>query len=223
MPAAAPVPRRPTVLTLDSAADLLTGPGCPVCRYAGEAGDRYLAWFALEGHAGAVTISRMCASLSMCARHTRALMSQPGAARRLTAVHRYLVRAARDRLADDLVRERYRELGGLCVPHLRAASARSTVVRRLVQCLPGDVAEYERGTPAQLLQPRAQRSGSLDRDQAAQGFCPQVDVGSRLGFGWLDRFSAHRTRAARGQAHQARPTWRASTAPAACPAPRPWS
>jgi hypothetical protein len=155
MPAAAPVPRGPTVLTLGTAADLLTRPGCPVCRYTAEAGDRYLAWFALEGHADTVTITRLCSSLGMCARHTRALMSQPGAARRLTAVHRYLVRAARDRLAgrparpadcpacehddgaagrsldvlleglaDDLVRERYRELGGLCVPHLRAASAR---------------------------------------------------------------------------------------------------
>jgi hypothetical protein len=155
MPTAAPVPRGPTMLTLYTAADLLTGPGCPVCRYAGEASDRYLAWWALEGHADSVTVTRLCASLGMCARHTRGLMSQPGAARRLTALHRYLVRAARDRLAgraarpggcpacehddgaagraldtlldglaDDLVRDRYRELGGLCIPHLRAASAR---------------------------------------------------------------------------------------------------
>ncbi len=82
-------------------------------------------------------------------------MSQPGAARRLTAVYRYLMREARDRLtgraarpggcpacehddgaagraldtlldglADDLVRDHYRELGGLCIPHLRAASMR---------------------------------------------------------------------------------------------------
>jgi hypothetical protein len=141
------------VLSLYSAADLLTGPGCPVCRYAGEAGDRYLAWFALEAHAEAVTITRLCASLGMCPRHTRRLMSQPGAAIRLTAVYRYVMEAARDRLAgrtaplapcpacehDDAsagraldtlldgltgssVRERYLELGGLCVPHLRAAA-----------------------------------------------------------------------------------------------------
>ena len=155
MPAATPIPRGPTVLTLYSAADLLTGPGCPVCRYAYEAGDRYLAWFALEGHADAATVTRLCTSLGMCARHTRGLMSQPGAARRLTAVYRYLVREARDRFtgrparpvgcaacehddgavgraldtlldgpADDLVRDRYRELGGLCIPHLRAAWTR---------------------------------------------------------------------------------------------------
>ena len=155
MPAATPIPRGPTVLTLYSAADLLTGPGCPVCRYAGEAGDRYLAWFALEGHADSVTVTRLCTSLGMCARHTRGLMSQPGAARRLTAVYRYLTREARDRLAgraartgrcpacehddgaagraldtlldglaDDQVRDRCRELGGLCIPHVRAASAR---------------------------------------------------------------------------------------------------
>ena len=155
MPAATPIPRGPMVLTLYTAVDLLTGPGCPVCRYADEAGDRYLAWFALEAHADAVTITRLCSSLGMCPRHTRGLMSQPGAARRLTAVYRYVMEAARDRLTgraarlgvcpacqhddgavgraldtllegltDNAVRERYRELGGLCIPHLRAASAR---------------------------------------------------------------------------------------------------
>lgn len=164
MPAATPIPRGPAVLTVYSAADLLTGPGCPVCRYAGEAAGRYLAWFALEGHGDAVTVTRLCASLGMCPRHTRGLMSQPGAARRLTAVYRYLVRAARDclagraarpggcpacehddgtagraletlleGLADGLVRDRYRELGGLCIPHLRAASARGD--RRVIAWL----------------------------------------------------------------------------------------
>ena len=63
MPSAVPMPRGPTVLTLYSAADLLTRPGCPVCRYAAEAGDRYLARFALEAHADAVTITRLCSSL----------------------------------------------------------------------------------------------------------------------------------------------------------------
>ena len=155
MPAAAPIPRGPTVLTLYTAADLLTAPGCPVCRYAGEAGDRYLAWFALDAHADAVTITRLCKSLGMCPRHTRGLMSQPGAAHRLTAVYRYVVAEALDRvgghaasvdacpacehdhgvvgravdtlldgLTDESVRERYRELGGLCIPHLRTAAAR---------------------------------------------------------------------------------------------------
>jgi hypothetical protein len=155
VPGPAPIPRGPTVLTLYGASDLLTGPGCPVCRYAQEASDRYLAWFALEGHADTVTITRLCSSLGMCPRHTRGLMSQPGAAGRLTAVYRYVMEAARDRLsgrpgrpgrcpacghddgaagraldtliddlADDAVRERYRELGGLCLPHVRSASAR---------------------------------------------------------------------------------------------------
>ena len=141
------------MLTLYTASDLLTGPGCPVCRYAGEAADRYLAWFALEAHADAVIITRLCSSLGMCPRHTRALMHQPGAASRLTAVYRYVVPAARERLsgrparlgacpgcahddgaaeraldtlleglADRRVRGRYRELGGLCIPHLQAAS-----------------------------------------------------------------------------------------------------
>jgi|GEM_PF-1461131 len=153
MPSAAPIPRGPTVLTLYTAADLLTGPGCPVCRYADEAGDRYLAWFALEAHSDAVTITRLCSSLGMCPRHMRGLMSQPGAAHRLTAVYRYVMEAARDLLSgravsigacpacehdrgavgraldtlldgltDDSVRARCRELGGLCIPHLRTAA-----------------------------------------------------------------------------------------------------
>jgi hypothetical protein len=157
MPSATPIPRGPTVLTLYTAADLLTGPGCPVCRYADEVGDRYLAWFALEAHSDAVTITRLCSSLGMCGRHARALMSQPGAASRLTAVYRYVVEAARDRLsgreasiaacpacerddgavsraletlleglADDRVRDRYLELGGLCIAHLGAASVRGS-------------------------------------------------------------------------------------------------
>lgn len=157
MPAATPIPRAPAILTLDTAAALLTGPGCPVCRYADEAGDRYFAWFAFEAHAQAHTLTRLCASLGMCPPHTRTLMRQPGAEVRLTAVCRYLVQAARDRLtgpaprldrcpacnhddeaagravdtlieglADNQIRDRYHELGSLCVPHLRTASARSS-------------------------------------------------------------------------------------------------
>jgi hypothetical protein len=99
MPSATPIPGGPSALLLGSAMGLLTRPGCPVCRYAAEAGDRYLAWFALEGHADPVTVTRLCASLGACARHTRALMGQPGAATRLTAVYRYLLQAARAQLA----------------------------------------------------------------------------------------------------------------------------
>ena len=84
-------------------------------------------------------------------------MSQPGAPSRLTAVYRYVLQTARDRLSghaarlaicpacehddgaaaraldtlvegltDDQVRDRYRELGGLCIPHLRTTSARGS-------------------------------------------------------------------------------------------------
>ena len=98
MPSATPVPRGPSVLVLGSADGLLTRPGCPVCRYAAEASERYLAWFALEAHADPVTITRLCASLGICARHTRRLMGQPGAAPRLTAVYRYVLQTAREQL-----------------------------------------------------------------------------------------------------------------------------
>jgi hypothetical protein len=99
MPTATPIPRGPSVITLYGAADLLTAPGCPVCRYAAEAGDRYLGWFALEGHAQPGLLATLGGSLGMCAAHSRRLMSQPGAAVRLTVVYRYVVTAARERLA----------------------------------------------------------------------------------------------------------------------------
>jgi hypothetical protein len=154
VPAATPLPRGPSVLTLYSAEDLLTAPGCPICRYATEASDRYLGWFALEGHAQPATITTLCTSLGMCPRHTRRLMSQPGASVRLTAVYRYVMTAARDRLTgnarrittcpgcehdeaaarralgtlleglvDSAVLHRCQDLGGLCLPHLDAATA----------------------------------------------------------------------------------------------------
>ena len=98
VPAAAPLPRGPSLVTLDSARALLTGSGCPVCWYAREASDRHLAWFALEAHADAGTITRLCASLGMCAVHTRRVTAQPGAGARLTVVYRYVLTAGRDRL-----------------------------------------------------------------------------------------------------------------------------
>jgi hypothetical protein len=93
MPSAAPVPRGPSVLLLGSSAGLLTVTGCPACRYLAESSDAYLAWFALEGHADPDVLHRMCASRGMCARHTRRLLAQPGAAFRMTAVYQYVVAA----------------------------------------------------------------------------------------------------------------------------------
>jgi len=154
MPAATPLPRSPSILTLYNAEDLLIAPGCPVCNYAAEASDRYLTWIALEGHAEMGTITRLCAGLGACAEHTRRLAGQPGSAIRLTAMYRYIVIAARDRLTgraprlvaclvcehdsaaagraletlleglrESVVRDRYRDLGGLCLPHLNTATA----------------------------------------------------------------------------------------------------
>jgi hypothetical protein len=195
MPAATPIPRGPSVLTLYSAADLLTRPGCPVCRYAGEASDRYFSWFALEGHAQAVTITRLCASLGMCPRHTRGLLTQPGAAPRLTAVNRYLVQAARgqltgrsarlagcpacehdaaaaaraldtllDELPDPSVQQRYRELGGLCIPHLGSATGRAR--RRL----PGWLADPVTAALAAPTPPGPGWLTGIDHDAAARAW-----------------------------------------------------
>lgn len=164
MPAATPLPRGPSVLSLYGAADLLTAPGCPVCRYAAEASDRYSGWFALEGHSQAELITTLCASLGMCARHTRGLMSQPGAATRLAPVYRHVLTGVRVRLAgrtmsiaacpacrhDDAAADRAldtlldgladaralrlcQDLGGVCLPHLRAAAEHGP--RRIVVSL----------------------------------------------------------------------------------------
>jgi hypothetical protein len=149
VPGAAPLPRGPSVLLLGSAAELLTGPGCPVCRYTAEASEAYLNWFALEGHRDAGVLNRVLASRGMCAPHTRRLVSQPGAATRLTAVFRYVLEAAtrdlfarpavcpacehdaadEERVLDILLdhlqagdRHAYKEHGGLCLPHLRRAA-----------------------------------------------------------------------------------------------------
>lgn len=157
MPSAIPLPRGPSVLVLGSAWSLLASPGCPACRYLADSRERFLSWFALEGHADPVAISRLCASRGMCPRHTRTLMSQPGAATRLTALYGYVLRAVGQELvrrpgraapcpacahddaavrravemllgalADGIVAERYRETGGLCLPHLRVAVVRGS-------------------------------------------------------------------------------------------------
>jgi hypothetical protein len=135
---------------------LLTSAGCPLCRYVAEASDRHLIWFAMEAHGQPDTITRLCRTLGLCPRHTRGLLTQPGAGARLTVVYRYLLQAGREYLSagrqppeacpscardteaadraldalltglhDEEIRDRYRALGGLCLPHLRFAAARS--------------------------------------------------------------------------------------------------
>jgi hypothetical protein len=149
VPSATPVPRGPSTLLLGSAADLLTRAGCPVCRYAAESAEAYLAWFALEGHHDTDVLSRVVAARGMCPSHTRRLLTQPGASSRLAAVFRYVIEAAmrdpfarpapcpaceHDAAAEDRVlealldqveggdRQAYKRHGGLCLPHLRRAA-----------------------------------------------------------------------------------------------------
>ncbi|MGH3159013.1 MAG: hypothetical protein ACRDNF_20905, partial [Streptosporangiaceae bacterium] len=99
MPAAVPLPGRPTAFTLGSIDVLLGERGCGICRYTAGASDQYLSWFALEAHADPGTVNRLCESAGMCPRHSRALISQPGAARRLTPLYRCILQAVPARLA----------------------------------------------------------------------------------------------------------------------------
>jgi hypothetical protein len=168
MPSAIPVPRGPSHLVLFGAEDLLRGAGCPVCRYASEADDRFSGWFVLEAHADISMITRLGQSLGMCPVHTRGLHRQPGAETRMTAVYRYLLRAAAKYLAagtspqvpcpacahgaeatlravDALVSAWQDDGlgegyrdGSLCLPHLRATLPRSG--RRLGSWLARDMA-----------------------------------------------------------------------------------
>jgi hypothetical protein len=179
MPSATPLPRGPAGLALFGAEDLLSSRGCPVCRYVAEAEDRFAGWFALEAHGDPSMITLLCRSLGLCPRHTRGLLGQPGAGARMTAVYRYLLRAAGGYLADgtspsapcpacdradeagqraadtlltglgeDGLRERYRDAGGLCLPHLRAAVPRAG--RRLAAWLAEDMIARLAGGPAGL-------------------------------------------------------------------------
>lgn len=189
MPAATPVPHVPAVLLLGSATDLLTGPGCSVCRYASQASEGYLAWFSFEGHAQADAITRLCASLGMCSRHTRRLMRQPGAAIRLTAVYRYVMAAAQERLAapsrplarcpacehdrdaadravqilvDDAVQARRGEMCGLCPPHLRLVSVQVNrrQAARLAEAVTEAAGQADYDAPARAALRRAARAGA---------------------------------------------------------------
>ena len=94
MPSATPLPAGPSRLTLFGAEDLLRPDGCPVCCYIAETADRFASWFALEAHADADMITRLCGSLGFCPAHTRGMLGQPGAGGRMTALYTYLLRAA---------------------------------------------------------------------------------------------------------------------------------
>lgn len=126
MPSATPLPPGPSHLALFGAEDLLRSDGCPVCRYVAEANDRFLSWFALESHADADMITQMCRSLGFCARHTRGMLCQPGAARRMTALYTYLLRAAAQFLATGTVPS------GHCLPCAREAEASDRALETLL-------------------------------------------------------------------------------------------
>jgi hypothetical protein len=126
VPSATPLPPGPSHLALFGAEDLMRPDGCPVCRYVTEANDRFLGWFALESHADADMITRMCRSLGFCPRHTRGMLGQPGAAGRMTALYTYLLRAAAQFVAGGM------SLSGPCLPCARDAEASDRALETLL-------------------------------------------------------------------------------------------
>jgi hypothetical protein len=217
MPSATPLPRGPSHLALFGAEDLLRDSGCPVCRYAAEAGDRFFGWFALEAHADADMITRLCQSLGLCPAHTRGLLSQPGAESRMTAVYRYLLRAAAGYLAagtspqapcpacvrgseavlralDTLLtglregqveelRGRYRDVGGLCLPHLHAAMPRSR--RRLAAWLAGEMLSRLSAGPPDLAVIAGDRDADADIRAQLRAAFPAPPESGRSGDGGI--------------------------------------
>jgi hypothetical protein len=75
-----------------------------MCGYTAGASAQYLCWFALEAHADPGTVNRLCESAGMCAGHTRSLMSQPGAAGRLTPLYLSILQAVPARLGARRIR-----------------------------------------------------------------------------------------------------------------------
>jgi hypothetical protein len=165
MPSATPIPRGPGALILFGADDLLVVGACPACSYAAQADDRFLGWFALEGHAESETITRLCASLGTCPAHTRALLGQPGSDGRLTVVYRYVLRQAVSHLAS----------GTAPKAPCPACSARAAAAARAVDAILAGLREDE---------------AFGDRYRAAGGLClPHLRLaaahGPRRAVAWL--------------------------------------
>jgi hypothetical protein len=85
-----------------AAADGVPGralPQCAACRAVADATHRFFTWFAIDAGTDSPVIATLRSGGGMCAPHTRAAMSQDGAAARLTTVYRHTLPVVRDRLA----------------------------------------------------------------------------------------------------------------------------
>lgn len=140
------------MMVLRAEAEVLLSPrGCPACRFAAEATERFFGWFAAETHAQESMRQRLRKALGMCPRHTRVLLTQELADGMLTSVYRDVFATAGPRVAGTMERGRcpacqnrawavhhaihlvrgatrdpglrrlYRAGGGLCVEHLLTA------------------------------------------------------------------------------------------------------
>lgn len=142
LPGERSVPARPDTVEL-----LLRKGGCPACRAADEAEDRFFTWFAIETHTAAEMVHQLRASAGMCPAHTRRLL-RDGEPTMLSTVYRETAKGTRRLLAhpeqraqcpacasidsfvghvlEDLSRalavdpiaRRFRESGGACLRHV---------------------------------------------------------------------------------------------------------
>jgi hypothetical protein len=80
-------------MTVADAAAALAHPGCPVCRHAAGASDKFFSWFAMENYAEQPTLVKLRASAGMCPPHTRRLLARQGASSMLTTVYRNVLPA----------------------------------------------------------------------------------------------------------------------------------
>lgn len=132
---------------------LLGVDACPSCTYLAEAERSFFSWFAIESHTVAQMQAKLRAAMGMCPAHSRRLVQQLGEGPIMTIVMREALAGARQRVhgevdagacpacaslttaAQDAAHmvvnalvaadnaSRYREHGGVCLPHLLDAAA----------------------------------------------------------------------------------------------------
>jgi hypothetical protein len=131
---------------------LLREPGCPACRFVGEAQRSFFSWFEIESFSTVEVQARLRAGMGMCRAHSRRLIEEIGEGHIMTTVAREALAGARqtlrgdgplgsccacdavasawehanhmlvDGLLDSTNARRYSEHQGMCLPHVLEAA-----------------------------------------------------------------------------------------------------
>lgn len=80
---------------------LLRDPGCPACRYVGEAERTFFSWFQIESFSSPQVQARLRAALGMCPAHSRRLVEEVGEGHIMTTVVREALAGALQLLGEE--------------------------------------------------------------------------------------------------------------------------